>query len=437
MRELGLKDTAAEAIMRQLPKVTIPDVAKPYVRRADVLAHIEANTKPASVPPRRSTGGISLSATRITTRTTSKGEKRYLVYYRRGGRGFPEEYAGSFKAKRDAETRRGLVAGELAAARNPRDLLEALKTPPKPKPGLAHVWDTFIQSRIDVTEKARRQYRNSRDRWLPLLGADRDPATITADDVIDGVAELVAGDDSHAPLAASTIGQYASNLALVLEFAEVEPNPVHSRKVRLPRNDTAERAIPATVTWFAIRDNAKKRSRPALRLMEACALRVSEAAQLELGDIDFIEGQARIRREATKTAAGRRWVPVPPELLDEIRERIPPDDRSAHRLIYGASSNTVYADLRRACVDAGAPLYGTHALRHRRISMWLRHGIDPVTVARWAGHAKSSMSLDTYGHRVLDPREDEWGAFWLGIYDPGAADSTSDSAAPVRHRDAG
>ena len=38
MAETGLTRAAAEALMRQLPKVTIPGVRKVYVRRADVLA---------------------------------------------------------------------------------------------------------------------------------------------------------------------------------------------------------------------------------------------------------------------------------------------------------------------------------------------------------------------------------------------------------------
>jgi hypothetical protein len=36
MRELGVKRVAAEAIMREVPKVTIPGHAKTYVKRADV-----------------------------------------------------------------------------------------------------------------------------------------------------------------------------------------------------------------------------------------------------------------------------------------------------------------------------------------------------------------------------------------------------------------
>ena len=41
MAETGLTRSVAEALMRQLPKVTVPNVRKVYVRRSDVLALLE------------------------------------------------------------------------------------------------------------------------------------------------------------------------------------------------------------------------------------------------------------------------------------------------------------------------------------------------------------------------------------------------------------
>lgn len=46
-RELGVKRAAAEAIMRQLPKVVVPDLRKVYVRREDVLRLVNESTVPA------------------------------------------------------------------------------------------------------------------------------------------------------------------------------------------------------------------------------------------------------------------------------------------------------------------------------------------------------------------------------------------------------
>jgi hypothetical protein len=272
-RELGVSRSVAEKIARQLPKVKLPDIAKVYVKRADV--------------------------------------DRYLVYYRRGGRLYPEEYAGSFKTKREAQTRRDLVAGELAAGRNPQDVLAALRTPAPAKPGLADSWDTWARSKRKVGESAQKLYGNSKAWWVEVLGAATDPATVT-------VAAITLGlDDMLAELAPATVRLYLSHLAMMLDFTldDGTPNPARSKKIELPSGE---------------------------------------------------------------------------------RGKVRP--------------------------------FGTHAFRHRRISLWLRQGIDGVQVARWAGHSKPSESTDTYGHTVVDALADEWLGFWQAAYGPRGA-------APVRHEE--
>lgn len=46
-RELGVTRSAAEQIMRQIPKVCPEGLRKTYVRRADVHAYLERSTKAA------------------------------------------------------------------------------------------------------------------------------------------------------------------------------------------------------------------------------------------------------------------------------------------------------------------------------------------------------------------------------------------------------
>ena len=52
----------------------------------------------------------------ITARKTKRGERRYAVRFRLGGRAYPVEHGGSFSTMREARVRRDLIAGELAAA---------------------------------------------------------------------------------------------------------------------------------------------------------------------------------------------------------------------------------------------------------------------------------------------------------------------------------
>jgi len=48
--------------------------------------------------------------------------------------------------------------------------------------------------------------------------------------------------------------------------------------------------------------------------------------------------------------------------------------------------------------------------------LWFAHGVDQITVKTWSGHSRASMSSDTYGHVVIDAREDEWLDFWTAVY---------------------
>ena len=55
----------------------------------------------------------------VQTRPTANGGKRYRVEYRTGGSEARIRYGGSFKTRREATTRKGWIAGELAALRVP------------------------------------------------------------------------------------------------------------------------------------------------------------------------------------------------------------------------------------------------------------------------------------------------------------------------------
>ena len=132
--------------MRRLPVVQIEGLRKVYVRRADVRAYLDARTfakrrkyhrepgrasvgfprqgssAPAPLYPPGRLGNRpkeeSMASLVITTRRTKSGP-RYVVRYRLGGRAYPIVTAALPHAK-EARARRDLVAGEIAAGRNPR-----------------------------------------------------------------------------------------------------------------------------------------------------------------------------------------------------------------------------------------------------------------------------------------------------------------------------
>jgi integrase len=352
--------------------------------------------------------GVAGSA-HIRVRETKSG-RRFVVRFRMGGRAYPLLHGGSFPKQQLAKERRDFILGELAAGRDPRLTLVALANPKAPAL-LPERFDDFSESRIDVSDKTKALYRNARDRLGSL--ASRDPFSLTAGDVQMWVAELL-----KLKLSANTIGQYLSTLRQVLDFCDVEPNPARSRKVKLPAERLEEVSPPTRAEWKAIIGTLRRQFVLPLRLIEATGLRISELLQLSWGDIDFSTGRFRISRARTKRrTAGQRWLPVPSELLEEMKDLKPLEDRNPDGAIFaGISDWQVRHALSRACVDAGVVHRHPHELRHRRISLWIAHGIDRVAVKVWAGHSKASMSEDVYGHVVIDAREDEWRSFWLGVY---------------------
>jgi integrase len=71
------------------------------------------------------------------------------------------------------------------------------------------------------------------------------------------------------------------------------------------------------------------------------------------------------------------------------------------------SSRALRTDLGRACKAAGVPRFNLHDLRHRFISRRLHESLPVHEVARAAGHARASVTLDTYAHVLVDDREVE------------------------------
>jgi Arm DNA-binding domain len=84
-----------------------------------------------------------MASASITVRTTKTG-RRFVVRYRLGGRAYPIEHGGSFQTMKEARARRDLIAGELAAGRNPAERLRAQHTPHKT---VADVYETWLAKR--------------------------------------------------------------------------------------------------------------------------------------------------------------------------------------------------------------------------------------------------------------------------------------------------
>src|SRR5436190_11780692 len=122
----------------------------------------------------------------IVTRQAKDGP-RYHVRYRLGGRAYPIQHAGSFKTQKDAKVRRDLVAGEIAAGRNPADVLQVLAAPPRTKT-FGEWAEAYRDSRVDLAGATKANIVFHLKSMMAFV--DRDPALITTAEVQEWIAGL-------------------------------------------------------------------------------------------------------------------------------------------------------------------------------------------------------------------------------------------------------
>jgi integrase len=326
----------------------------------------------------------------ITTRTTRNGDRRYVVRYRMGGRAFPVQHAGSFHTLRDARDRRDLVAGEIAKGRDPAILLRGLRS--RPAARTFEQWaEAYRESRVDLAEETRQNLKSHVAAMLPVLG-DYEPASLTTSEVQDWIAGL--------GLKPGSVKRYLATLRALLDYAGVDPNPARDRRVRLPREQRAVVEPPSAADVEAIILHGG-RWRLLLTTLAETGMRVGEACELEWRDVD--EAGTRFRIRHGKTAAARRWVAVPDDLMAEITRSAPPDDRGpATRVFPGATVGAVGSAVDRACKNAKIAHYHPHDLRHRWASLQVARGVPITMISAQLGHSSKALTLDTYSHVLLD-----------------------------------
>lgn len=328
---------------------------------------------------------------RVLDGPKTKGQKRYDVRYRVGGRGYPVLHGGTFRTLTDARTRRDMISGELAAGRDPRILLAALSAVPEPKLTIAQRADQWKAGRVDVKDSTQAVYADHLKRIKDALGTRE---TVTSADVRAWIADMLAEG-----LASSTIGNYVGTLRQILDTVEGD-NPARDRSVKLPRKESTVVSPPSRQEVDRILAAIPARWRLPLRVLEQTGMRISEVSSLAWRDVDV--AGSRFRVDIGKTRAARRWVQVPEWLMRQVNDTTPPDDRTPDRLVFPKFERKAAATaMRRACKAAGTAHYSPHALRHRYASVQIKRGVPVTEIAAQVGHSRTSLTHDTYAHVLL------------------------------------
>lgn len=203
--------------------------------------------------------------------------------------------------------------------------------------------------------------------------------------------------------------------------------------------------IPTNAETKAVLESASGRYRPLLVTMIFTGLRSSEARGLRWEDIDLEKGLVHVRQRADrygdvgmpKSEAGQRAIPLPPIVVNTLREWKLACPKSPAGLAFPNSAGNIenhqnaltrglWATQLAAgvTVDTGtvdgegkpirAPKYpGFHALRHWYASWLINRKVDggleltPKAVQSRMGHSSIQVTFDTYGHLFPAPNEAE------------------------------
>ena len=224
------------------------------------------------------------------------------------------------------------------------------------------------------------------------------------------------------------------SVGVVIEHAEVKRDSSADTDQAGVFNeiDEEENIVAGSVRiWFSKHEvellikAADEPDRPAINLIATIGLRIGELAALRVGDFDFGKRQLTVRstlstkpkhlqkgvgavRKQTKTAAGRRKINLPENVVDELRAVC--EGRPAEAPLFtGKRGGIIRPDnfrsrnWKRALVRSGIDGKITpHDLRHFAASKLLGDGIDIALVSKILGHANVAITDKLYRHVMPD-----------------------------------
>jgi integrase len=327
------------------------------------------------------------------------------------------------------------VGTKLAEARRQRDLLSAkaqrgeLPAPTRTTfAELAETWIEGFEALVAAGERGERtleHYRYHLDRHLlPALGQKR-LQEITTDDCARLISSLRAKGLSGKTIAGALV-PLGRVLALALRRGYISDNPLRRlEQSERPRIQKREQRVLNHREIEALLASSLPRYRPLLATALYSGMRLSELLGLTWADLDFEQGLLQVRyqlsrarsdaparRVRLKTKAAAREIPLLPQLGALLKRYKLASAHSGERDYVFATSlgtplsgrNVERRGLRRAADRAelnkeGLPRLRVHDLRHTFAShLIVDLGVDVAQVSRILGHARPSITLDTYTH---------------------------------------
>lgn len=192
-----------------------------------------------------------------------------------------------------------------------------------------------------------------------------------------------------------------------------------------PRNDSEPRRAmsPQQLTDFVGQLDVTDEHDFAYWLAVSLGLRRGEVCGLSWGDVDLDSRTLYVRHsfdvfrnlKGTKTAAGRRALPLTDDAAEAIRAHreaqaasgYPTDDDSP--VVVSGPGSRVSPDVlenwwRRDRAGLGADGWCLHELRHSYLTALARAGVHPRVMQDLAGHSDPTLTLSIYSHCAMDDK---------------------------------
>ncbi|PRY00701.1 tyrosine-type recombinase/integrase [Allonocardiopsis opalescens] len=317
----------------------------------------------------------------------------------------------------------GTVTEADAAKRDVERQLDSgtYRDPAAGKVKVRDVADAWFTAQVQLKDGSKNVYRDALDDYvLPQWGA-RAVASVRFEEVAAWIAKLESEPGKKkASLGPATIRMIHLVFLMVMEWAvksgKIAVNP--ARDVPLPRLPMADHVY-LTHVEVEVLATAAGEYRPLILFLAYTGLRWGEASALTVGRLDLEARRAHVVQQYTDNKGTlsldtpktheRRQVPIPAFLVDELRPLV--EGRDADALVFTAPRGGPlwlrtwrprYFNKALAKAGLSGRKVTPHKLRHTAASLAIAAGADVLVIQKMLGHAKPSITLDTYGHLFPD-----------------------------------
>ena len=202
------------------------------------------------------------------------------------------------------------------------------------------------------------------------------------------------------------------------------------KRTEAPARDTIHRALTKDETRAFLTGAEESYNYRLYIFLLNTGCRIGEAAALQRRDItkDSVRICRTVTRtevggymigDDTKTAAGRRTIPLTVEAREALEEQ-----QRFNALAFGKSdsiTDTIFksqhgkilkdsivdSDIKRICTAAGIERFSVHALRDTFATRCIENGMQPKTLQEILGHSDIGMTMNLYAHVMPETKQEQ------------------------------